>query len=277
MNPPRLATWLLSWCGPANDPLLGDLLEEYRSGRSGRWYWRQVMIAMLMGRWTYLPRLLISGCALVLGVLVAAMFIEPVTDVILRALSLEGSVIYADPGAAAGLAARITIAALAGLILATPVVFYQLGLAATGSTAGRWLAVRFAVVATGCFVGGVLLSHFVLFPSAWRFFVRFIPDGTEVVPRLQPAFSFYAGLLLTCGLVFQMPAMAFFLARVGVVTPACLVRNRGYAVALMFTFAAVVTPTGDPVTLTLTAVPLVAFYGLSVVLARRGRRFAQPT
>ena len=126
------------------------------------------MIAMLVGRWTYLPRLLISGFALAGGVLVAATFIEPGTDVILQALSLDGSVIYADPGAAEGLAARIAIAALAGIMLATPVVFYQLGLAATGSKAGRWLAVRFAVVATGCFVGGVLLSHFVLFPSAWR-------------------------------------------------------------------------------------------------------------
>ncbi len=233
------------------------------------------MIAMVVDRWTYLPRLLISGVALAGGVLVAATFIESVTDVILRALSLDGSVIYADPGAAEGLATGITV--LAGLVLATPVLLYQLGLAATGSKAGRWLAVRFAVVATGCFVGGVLLSHFVLFPSVWRFLARFIPDGAEFVPRLQPAFSFYAGLLLTCGLVFQMPAMAFFLARVGVVTPGFLVRNRGYAVALMFTVAALLTPTRDPFILTLTAVPLVAFYGLSVVLARRGGRFAQPT
>ena len=266
MTPPRLATWLLSRFGPANDALLGDLLEEYRAGRSARWYWRQVMMAMLVGRWTYLPRLLNSGVALAVGVLVAARFIEPVTDVILRALSLDGSVIYADA------AARIAIAALAGIMLATPVLFYQLGLAATGSKAGRWIAVRFAVVASGCFLGGVLLSHFVLFPSAWQFFARFIPDGTEFVPRLQPAFSLYAKLLLTCGLLFQMPATAFFLARVGVVTPAFLLRNLGYAVALMFTVAAVVTPTHDPVTLTVTAVPLVAFYGLSVVFARGAGR-----
>ena len=274
MNPPRFATWLLSRWGPANVALLGDLLEEYRAGRSARWYWRQVMIAMLVGRWTYLPRLLISGFALAVGVLVAAAFIEPVTDVIVRALT--GAIFEEHRRVYVGVAGRIAFAALAGIMLATPVVFYQLGLAATGSTERRGLVVRFAVVATGCFVGGVLLSHFVLFPSAWRFFARFIPDSTEFVPRFQPVFSFYAGLLLTCGMVFQMPAMAFFLARVGAVTPAFLVRNRGYAVALMFTVAAVLTPTHDPFTLTLTAVPLVAFYGLSVVLARSGGRSAQP-
>ena len=234
------------------------------------------MIAMCVGWSIYLPRLIISGLALVVGVLVAATFIELVADVILRALSLDGSVIYADPGPAEGLPAS-SIVALAGLVLASPVIFYQVGLAAAGSRGDRrWFAVRFVMVVTGCFIGGVLLSHFVLFPSIWRFSAGFPTDGTEFVPRLRSAFSVYAKLLLTCGLVFQMPATAFFLARVGVVTPAFLVRNFGYAITLMVTVAAILTPTGDPITLTLTAVPLVAFYGVSVLVVRGAGRLVQP-
>ena len=225
------------------------------------------MSAMLAGRSRSLRRLAVAGLAFVVGVLVAVTFIEPVIDIVLRALSLDGRITYADPGRAGVPSA--TVAALAGLVLATPVVFYQLGLAVAGSEGGgRWLAVRFAVVATSCFMGGVLVSHSVLFPWMWSFLLGFLPDDSEFIPRLQPAFSFYAKLLLTCGLLLQMPATAFLLARVGVVTPAFLVRNFGYAVALMFIIAAVLTPTGDPITLTVTAVPLVAFYGLSVLLAK---------
>ena len=272
MNPPRLATWLLRRCGPANDALLGDLLEEYREGRSARWYWRQVVIAMFVGRSRYLPRLIISALAFVVGVLVATTFIEPVVDVVLRALSLDGRVTYADSGGARLLAASVAV--LAGFVLATPVIFHQLALASTGSNGDkRWLAVRFAFVATGCFMSGAVFSHFVLFPWIYQFLSGFVTGG-GFPSRLWGAYSLYAKLLLMCGLMFQLPATAFLLARVGVITPAFLVRNLGYAVVLMFTVAAVLTPTGDPITLTLTAVPLVAVYGLSVLMARGAARGA---
>ncbi|HEY4364846.1 MAG TPA: hypothetical protein VGN17_28020 [Bryobacteraceae bacterium] len=48
-KPPKLAAWLMKWTGAANDPLAGDLLEEFQSGRSAAWYWRQALAAIVTG------------------------------------------------------------------------------------------------------------------------------------------------------------------------------------------------------------------------------------
>ena len=89
----------------------------------------------------------------------------------------------------------------------------------------------------------------------------------EFIPRIQPAFSLYVKLLLACGLVFQMPTIVFFMAKVGAVTAGFLARNIKYAILLIFIFAAILTPTGDPVTLTMMAAPMIALYGLSIGIA----------
>ena len=128
-------------------------------------------------------------------------------------------------------------------------------------------AIPFVVFATLFFVGGALFSHFFLFPVAWSFFAGFASDYMEFMPRIQPAFSLYVKLLLACGVVFQMPTVVFFLARIGVLTARFLVNNIKYAILLIFIFAAILTPTGDPVTLTLMAMPMILLYGLSIGIA----------
>ena len=116
--------------------------------------------------------------------------------------------------------------------------------------------------------------HYMLFPWAWSFFASFSTESDimQFMPRIQPAFSLYVRLLLACGLVFQMPTLVFFLARVGAVTPGFLARNIKYAILLIFIFAAVLTPTGDPVTLTMMAAPMIVLYGFSIFIAWVFRR-----
>ena len=123
------------------------------------------------------------------------------------------------------------MAALAGLVLAMPVVLSQLWLfVAPGLYAHeKKFAIPFVVFATLFFVGGALFSHFFLFPVAWSFFAGFASDYMEFMPRIQPAFSLYVKLLLACGVVFQMPTVVFFLARIGVLTARFLAKNIKYA------------------------------------------------
>ena len=64
-----------------------------------------------------------------------------------------------------------------------------------------------------------------------------------------------------------MPTIVFFLSKIGVVTAGFLARNIKYAILLIFIFAAVLTPTGDPVTLTMMATPMMVLYGLSIGIA----------
>ena len=216
-------------------------------------------------------RLLISVAALLGGFLAAFSVISYIFEFIMRPLQEilpeGGRLVYTEPTEAFFL--YIKIAALAGLVLAIPIILYQMWrFVAPGLYAReKKFAIPFVFFATVFFVGGALFSHYMLFPWAWTFLAGFTTDYMEFFPRIQPAFSLYVKLLLACGVVFQMPTVVFFLARVGAVTPGFLVRNTKYAILLIFVFAAVLTPTGDPVVLTLMAMPMVALYGLSIAIA----------
>ena len=80
-------------------------------------------------------------------------------------------------------------------------------------------------------------------------------------------FGLYVKMLIGLGLVFQMPTVVFFLAKVGVVTAKFLIAQFKYAILLIFIAAAVITPTGDPMTLMVFAVPMVALYIFSIFVA----------
>jgi len=216
-------------------------------------------------------RLIVSALSLVSGVLICFGFIpyifefimEPLTDV----LPEGGTLVFTEPTEAFFL--NIKMAALAGLMLATPMLLSQLWLfVAPGLYAKeKRFAIPFVVLATGFFLGGALFAHYLLFPVAWGFFASFTTDYMAFFPRIQPAFSLYVRLLLACGFVFQLPTLVFFLSRVGVLTAGFMVRHFKYAVLGIFIFAAVLTPTGDPVTLTLMASPMIVLYGLSILIA----------
>ena len=96
------------------------------------------------------------------------------------------------------------------------------------------------------------------------------------MPRIAPVFSLYAMLMLAMGFIFEMPAVILVLARMGLVTAGFLWRNIKYAILIIFVAAAVITPTGDPMTQALMAGPMVALYiisiGLAWIFGKRRRR-----
>ena len=216
-------------------------------------------------------RLVMSLSSILVGILVAFAFIPYVFEFIMRPLQEilpeGGRLVYTEPTEAFFL--YMKMAALAGLLIAFPVVAAQAWLFMAPGLYAREkrFAIPFVVMATFFFVGGAFFSHFLLFPWAWGFFAGFGTDYMEFLPRIQPAFSLYVKLVLACGLMFQMPTIVFFLSRVGAITPRFLIRNTKYAILLIFIVAAILTPTGDPVTLTMMAAPMTVLYGLSILIA----------
>ena len=216
-------------------------------------------------------RLVVSVSAVFVGFLAAFAFIVPITAFVmvpLRATLPEGGdFIYTEPTEAFFL--YIKVAALVGLLLALPVVLSQFWLfVAPGLYAHeKKFAIPFVTLSTLFFIGGCLFSHYLLFPVAWAFLGGFSTDYMTFMPRIQPTFSLYVRLTLACGVVFQMPTLVLFLARVGVLTARFLIRNTKYAILIIFIVAAVLTPTGDPATLTLMAAPMIVLYGVSIVIA----------
>ena len=99
------------------------------------------------------------------------------------------------------------------------------------------------------------------------FFASFNTPDLVFYPKLSDVFDLYTKMLLGMGAVFQMPTIVFFLAKAGLVTARFLIKNFKYAFLLIFVVAAVVTPTGDMVTQTIFAAPMVGLYLLSIGIA----------
>jgi len=161
------------------------------------------------------------------------------------------------------------IGALAGLMIALPFVVYQLWLfIAPGLyTHEKKLAVPFVVFCTLFFLMGAAFSHYAAFPWTWKFFLGWETEYMEFRPSIGEVFGLYVKMMLGFGLIFQMPMVVFFLARMGVVTAGFMVRNTKYAVLIIFIVAAVVSPGTDVVSQCLMAGPMLGLYGLSVLVA----------
>lgn len=216
-------------------------------------------------------RLMHSLIALAGGVAVACFFINTIFDFVMRPLQemlpTGGTLIYTEPTEAFMLYVKIGI--LSGLIVAAPFIMWQVWLfvaPALYSNEKRF-AVPFVVLSSTGFVAGAAFSHYVAFPLMWRFFTTFSSDFVTFMPRLQPAFALYVRLLLALGLVFQMPSVVFFLAKMGVITARWMMRQFKYAILVMFVLAALITPSADMAGQVIVAVPMIGLYIISIAIA----------
>jgi sec-independent protein translocase protein TatC len=226
-------------------------------------------------------RLAVSLVSILVGCVIAFTFVGKIYAFImdpLNALLPKGSgFIFTEPMEAFFLSVKMAL--LAGVIIAMPVILLQAWLfIAPGLYAKeKRLAVPFIVLATVGFVGGAAFAHYLLFPWMWIFFASFATDKLSFMPRIEPVFALYVKMVLAMGLVFQMPAIVYTLARIGLVTARFLIKSFKYAVLIIFIAAALITPSGDAVTMTLFAVPMVGLYFISILIAWIfGKRRAAP-
>ena len=178
-----------------------------------------------------------------------------------------GTLIYTQP--MGGFMFSLKIAVLAGVILAAPFVFSQVWLfVAPGLYAReRRVVVPFVFFSSVLFFSGAYFAHAIGYPTMWQFFSSYQGESIKFYPDISSTFSFYFKILLGMGLVFQMPVLVFFLARFGVVTARFMVAKFKYAVLIIFVIAAVITPSGDAVSLAVFAVPMLVLYAVSIVVA----------
>jgi sec-independent protein translocase protein TatC len=131
----------------------------------------------------------------------------------------------------------------------------------------RQFAIPFVGFTTLGFVAGAAFTHYIAFPYMMAFFATFNTPDLIFMPRLEDVFDLYTKMVLGMAVVFQMPTVVFFLSKMGLVTAGFLWRSFRYALLLIFIAAAVITPTGDMVTQTIFAAPMVALYLLSIAIA----------
>ena len=127
------------------------------------------------------------------------------------------------------------------------------------------------ISSTLLFVGGSLFGYFIVFPFGFRFFLGFANESIQALPSVKEYFSFAVKLLFAFGLVFELPVVAFFLGKMGIVTPELMRRKRKYAILLTFALGAILTPP-DIVTQCMMAGPLIILYEISILVVRMAKK-----
>lgn len=167
------------------------------------------------------------------------------------------------------------VAFFTGIFLASPIVILQIWMFITPGLypRERRYAAPFIIFATLFFVTGGWFGYQFMLPAACKFFVETGAQFKQMI-KVDEYFSFASTVILSSGLVFEMPILIFFLARLGIVTPAFLMQKFKYAVVLSFIIAAILTPGPDVVTQTFLAVPMIALYLLGIGVAYMfGKRY----
>ncbi len=165
---------------------------------------------------------------------------------------------------------KLKVAAIAGVFLASPVIFYQAWQFVVPGLyeSERNFARPFVFFATFFFLLGAAFCYVVVFPTAYAFFVeQYKTIGVQPAIRIAEYLSFSARLLLAFGITFELPVITFFLARIGIVTHRIMLRYFRYAVLVIFIVAAVLTPGPDVASQLLMAGPLLLLYGISIGVA----------
>jgi len=219
-------------------------------------------------------RLVRSCIAIAAGTIVAFFFIDRLVAFVfapMRAALARGghgtTLIYTTPGEAFGL--YVNIALIAGAAIASPYVLFQVWrfIAPALYANEKRFAIPFVLMSSAGVAAGWLFSHYIVFPYMIAFFDTFSSPELEFRPRVADAFDLYVKMLAGMVVVFQMPTVVFFLAKMRLVTARFLARNIKYAVLIIFIAAAVLTPSSDPWNQTVFAAPMVALYILSIGIA----------
>lgn len=215
-------------------------------------------------------RLIRSFIAVFVGFLACYAFAEQLFDILMEPMVQvlhNSNFIYTYPPEA--FFTYLKISFVAGFFLVSPYLFYQAWLfVAPGLYQNeRKYLVPIAIFSAVFFTVGALFGYFVVFPFGFEFFASYSTDKIVFTPKLSEYLSFALKLLFAFGVVFELPLVIFFLARLGLVTAQGLRRVRKYAILVIFIVAAILTPP-DVFTQTLMAGPMILLYELGILAAQ---------
>ncbi len=229
-------------------------------------------------------RIIKSLIAVAVGALAAYFFSDRILDILIapyqsafRHLAANGNdtslpdisrrLIFLSP--TEGFLVRIKVALFAGFLASLPVIFYQMWkFVAPGllEKEERYLK-TIVTLSVVCFAVGALFCYFVILRFGLRFLLGFETSTIIAAISISKYLGFVTMLLLVFGLVFELPVVTLFLAKLGFLTPPFMRHYRRYAYVVFFVFAAVLTPP-DVFTQIMLAGPLILLYEISIWIAK---------
>ena len=206
-----------------------------------------------------------AGAALVAGTAVSFYYLEQIMAALTASV---GQLYYLRPAEA--FMVYLKIALLAGLILASPMMLYQLySFVRPALTLREKYYARFTIpIIIVLFLGGMLFSYYLVFPRALEFFLGFGNGHVNPLISMESYLDFLLMLVVPFGFVFNIPVVLLLLAYLKLLPVNALGRYHKHVILAAFILAAFITPTPDIITQSLLALPMVVLYELSLVLCK---------
>jgi len=160
---------------------------------------------------------------------------------------------------------------VAGAIIASPFILYQVWLFIAPGLyqRERRFVVPFMSATVGLFLTGAAFGYFWVLPAAIKILVVDFGHNFTSMITIEDYTSFFLSVILGLGISFEMPILIFFLAMFGIVSPRFLWSNIRYAILAVFIVAAIITPSPDPWTMCIYAIPMLALYLIGIAVAWR--------
>ncbi len=163
----------------------------------------------------------------------------------------------------------LKVSFFAAFVFSLPIIFWQLWLFVSPGLyeKEKRLVLPFVLFATTMFIMGSAFCYYVVIPFGFKFLINFGGQLFTALPGIGDYISFFTKLLIGFGIAFELPVITFFLAKLGLVTDKTLTGFFRYAIVVIFTVSALLTPP-DVLTQLLMAGPLLLLYGFSILIAK---------
>lgn len=223
-------------------------------------------------------RLVKSLVAIAIFTIVAWNFYEPLLDILTRPFEIaigrleDRRTINAEltfTGVGEPFTFQLKTSLVAGLVASSPVWLWQIWafiVPALLPKERKW-SILFGIIAGPLFAAGIVLGYFVL-PKGIEVLINFTPEIVSNLVNLGVYLNFVLRTILVFGIAAEIPLFVILLNLVGVVSGKQLAAYRPWIIVAIFVFAAVATPSTDPLTMLFLAVPMTILYGVSEVIAR---------
>jgi sec-independent protein translocase protein TatC len=219
-------------------------------------------------------RIGLAVLGIVIGCIIAGAFVDQLMNWVLLkpAASVNMELQNLRPFGQAFLYFKVVI--MAGLIISMPYTLYQLWkFIAPGlyEKEKRW-AGKITIYTSFCFLAGVAFAYWIMIPVMLSFTASF---GSSLIKNsidVTEYFSFITTTLLSAGLIFELPMIAYILSKIGIISPEMLRKYRRHSIVVILVLAAALTPSTDPVSQLVFAAPLWVLYEISILVTVFARK-----